>query len=85
MQTELMLISRSMSNPKENEKATIDVITRFHILTGVYPTVKQLVTITGYSEKLITRAFDALVTSGYCTDKDCSNVDNSNQNDSVTS
>ena len=50
-----------MRNLTGNENIIIDVIIKFHILTGVFPTVDQLTAITGYSPKVII----SMVMDGY--------------------
>jgi len=60
-----------MRNLTGNEKIIIDVILKFHILTGVFPTVDQLTSITGYSSKIII----SMVIGGYLIIEQCKNSD----------
>jgi len=60
-----------MRNLTKKEKIIIDVILKFHIHTGVYPTVDQLVNITGFSPKAVI----SMVTAGYVITEENSNPD----------
>lgn len=62
-----------MNNLSSEQKNTIKVIATFHIKTGVYPTVAQLVNITGYSNISITRTIEVLISCGYFKEENALN------------
>ena len=53
----------------KKEKNIIEVIIKFHILTGVFPTVDQLAAITGYSPTIIV----SMVIGGYVITEESNN------------
>lgn len=61
----VIFTNKSMNNLSLKEKNTIKIIATFHIKTGVYPTVDQLVKITGYSDRSIIKTIEMLINCGY--------------------